>query len=479
MLKHFYHPRGLFVLGFAEMWGRMTYYGIQALLVLYLTKSLLFSPTHAYTVFGIYATLSFGLPMLGGAVADRLIGLPLAISIGGLLMLVGSIVLSNSSLAAIYIGLALVTLGVGFFKVNVTSQLGRVYGPNDPRRDSGFTIFYTLINVGALIGPIIYGFVAYHYSWPIAFLCGAVGMAISLITYWCQLPYLYRVAQSHHPLKINATLRHYAQAFAYIAIAIVVSIVLFFNHLVFNLVIWLFAAAILAFIVLMIWHQERTQRLKTIAFVILNIFTVFFFAGFMQTGSSMLLFINDTVHHQIGHWVIPASTFASLESFFLIVIAPILVPIWGALSKRYHQHTAIYRSAIGMGLLGLGFIALAFSAFATQWQHASTNWPLWGILLSNALIAGGELAIGPAVIAAVSFLAPRNLQSTFVGIWLLACAFSGYLASILAKLTLHGQHHFAASGYFKTFAEIAAGSFILLVIILIVKRPLTRMIPSK
>ena len=427
----FKQPKSLYLLGFLEAWDRLTFYGIQSILILYLLKVFVFNYNQAYTTFGIYSSLSFGMPLAGGYLADRLLKQTHAITLGAIMMILGCLFLLFGSSFSFFFGLSTLIMGIGLFKPNITTQVNHLYHHDDPLREAGSTVFYTMTNIGSILGPIIYGVVAIHYGWHIGFIISAIGMGISLLTYIAQRKRLPSPArhQSKRPGWLNVVFCYTALA---LALAIFTSI--FYSHLLFNIVAWAFLIAVVVILTLSAYSQSQPERKRLIAFVLLNLFSVVYYTCYMQTASSLLLYIHHYVNTTIFGLTIPANTFVSLEPSFIVILTAILAPLWLHMAKKQGHHTIIPRTLISMLITAVAFVVFAISGYLIH-TSGTINWPMLLIIIGNALLAVGELAIGPALIASVSYLAPSKQQSTYVGLWLLGCAFSGYIASWVAKLT--------------------------------------------
>ena len=462
ILYHLKQPKGLYVLGFAEAWDRLTFYGLQAVLILTITQKLHFSDQSTYSLFGIFTVLAFGVPLIGGLIADKLLGRYLAVMIGGLLIITGCITLSVNVHEYLHIGLGIIVIGVGvgLFKSSLTSQVSTLYDKDSDQRETGSALFYTIMNIGGFAGPLLYGFMTFHYGAQTSLLVSAVGIGLSLLLYHStRTGTLEKGAYQLFP--------HFISAAGLLIVLIGLASILFTYILLFNLAIWIFCAGTVSLIIIFSIHLEHDLRRKFYAYLALNAFAILFYAGYMQSTSSMLLFIKrDIAHSFFGH-VIPTASFASLEPLFIVLLAPFIAPLWAWLTKRYNNNAVILRCALGL-ILGTGFLIVLASAAELSTHHHHSHWPLILVIVSNALLAAGELAIGPALIAAIAYLAPKRYESTYIGIWSLATSFSGYIGTLFAylsdqkTLTLNSAQIYAHSYYL--IAGILAGSLLLLVI---------------
>ena len=460
ILYHLKQPKGLYVLGFAEAWDRLTFYGLQAVLVLTITQKLHFSDQSTYSLFGIFTVLAFGVPLIGGLVADKLLGRYLAVMSGGLLMIIGCLVLSINIHEYLHIGLGITVIGVGLFKSSLTSQVSTLYDKQSDQRETGSALFYTIMNIGGFAGPLLYGFTTAHYGAQTSLLVSVIGIALSLLLYH----FTKTGVAAKGPYRFFP---HYISAVVLIVVLIVLATVLFTYILLFNLAIWVFCAGTVSLIIIFSLHLAPDLRRKFYAYLTLNAFAILFYAGYMQSTSSMLLFIKRDLPHTLFHHTIPTASFASLEPLFIILLAPFIAPLWAWMTRRYQNHAIILRCGLGL-VLGTAFLlVLAFAADLSS-SHHNSNWPLTLVVISNALLAIGELSIGPALIAAIAYLAPQRYESTYIGIWSLATSFSGYVGTLFAYLsdqqtdTLNSAHIYAHSYYL--IAGILAASILLLII---------------
>lgn len=416
-------PKGVYVLLFLDMWERFSYWGLQSLLVLYLVKHFLFSDTKSYAFFGAYTALTYVASLLGGIIADRFWGFKKAIILGAVLIIIGNSILAFPERFALYLGLSLIIGGTGLIKPNNVSQLGALYSKNDSRRDRGFTLFHVGSNIGGIMGPIVYGFVSVHYGWQIAFIISSLGVFIGLVIY---LAYGF--------LFKDSSLEGYRMtggfvSIVYIVVVGVLGLLLLYPEWTGHLldVVGLF---ILLGLGVLIYQANSSERQALILIVVMVCFCLFFFALLFQCSTSLILFIERFADRTILGWAVPASAFVSLQPFFVVLLAPLLVRLWSILGS-YEQ------SSLGKMVIGLLFASCSFLFFmlaaqeANRLQRVSLTW----IVLGNILFSLGELCIVPPTLATIARLAPVKLRATLTGFFYLTLSFAGYLASLLANLT--------------------------------------------
>ncbi|MEL3974471.1 peptide MFS transporter [Rossellomorea oryzaecorticis] len=446
------HPKGLYLLFFTELWERYSYYGMRALLVLYLTTAFVsgglgVEPAQALSIYGIYTGAVYFTPIFGGWLTDRYIGLRRAITIGGITMACGdfTIFLTHSQIG-LYIGLALLVIGNGFFKPNISTLVGELYPRNDKRKDAAFTIFYMGINLGAFFAPLIAGFLAedlflrpladgtMHYGFKWAFLASSLGMIIGqLIFSVFSKRYLGMVG-----LKPNKQLAEE-------------------NNENQNM------------------PLSPKDKQRTRAILILACFVVFFWAGFEQAGSSFTLYTKNFIDREVFGYTIPVAWFQSVNPLFIIILAPILSGVWLKLShSKRGDLNMTTKMAIGMILLGLGFMILIPAVLQTgsDEQNIVTRANIMFIIFTYLFHTLGELFLSPVGLSLVSKVAPVKIASLLMGVWMAAIGVASLLAGQLASLT-------ATLGYLEIFATIGATAIILGLILLAISKKLVLMMKEE
>jgi proton-dependent oligopeptide transporter, POT family len=453
------HPRQLYILSFAELWDRLGYYGTLSILTLFLIQTFGYSDATAYALFGTFTTLSFVTPLLGGILADRYFGQSKTIITGLCLIILGNIILAFTGKQMLYTGLAILICGIGLFKTNNVSMVGHLYPQSDVRKEQGFTILYVGMNLGAMLGPLCYGFLSQRFSFHAGFTLSIVGFSLSLLLYLSQYRYFKRL--DNQPACTQHSIRNNTQLGIGTVLVFCCVVLLFHFNSAFTVVIWVAAVATLIGLILLAKKQAAIYRKHIALLVILDFFAMFYLASSMQVMSSVVLFIERCLDTTIFGISIPASTFASLDPFFITLLALFSTPLWLWIAKNKTTPPLIKRVGLGIvfGALGAGvFALLAKSALYTGASSA-----ILILVGANLFIALGELLIGPAIMAAPTNLLPKNLQSTFIGMYFLFNAFAAYLASIFAKFSSIPQseivntHHIYFSA-FGTIALITAGA---------------------
>lgn len=406
-------PKALYMLFMVEMWERFNYYGMRALLSLFMISTVIgFSKATSSKIYGMFTALVYLTPVLGGYLADRFIGKRHSITIGAILMAAGQFALASyeiiNPVLALGTGLTLIIIGNGFFKPNISAIVGELYEPNDPRRDSGFTIFYMGINLGAFFAPFICGFlgephdpanILEAYKWKYGFMAAGTGMLIGLVWYLVsQNKYLGHIGL--HPVMKNKQDEDPEER----------------------------AKAAAADKPL---TQEEWDKIKAIFTFVF--FAVFFFAFFEQAGTSLNFFAKEATNLTpvlplIGQVTLKASYFQSVNPIFVLLLAPIFAKMWMKMGSK--DPSIPSKFGWGLFLQGLGFIAIAVGAALYQ-----ANGPVSAIwlILVYMFCTMGELCLSPVGLSMVTKLAPLKFMSLFMGVWLTASFFGNLLAGWLAS----------------------------------------------
>jgi POT family proton-dependent oligopeptide transporter len=443
------HPKGLYVLFATEMWERFNYYGMRAILVLFMTKALLFDKAFASNLYGSYTGLVYLTPLLGGYIADRYWGNHRSIITGGLVMALGEFVLffcsslyqSAPQLSSIlfFSGLGLMIAGNGFFKPNISSLVGQLYPDKDNRKDAAYTIFYMGINVGGALGPFICGLVGdtgnpADFKW--SFLAGGIGMLLSVVVQMA-FHHKYVVGPDKKVLGLvpenapkSATSPIVVFGGLIILSAITIALI-YIDAKVFNYLFYLLIACILliAFIVFTDKKLSSAEKSKVSVIFIVSFFVIFFWSAFEQAGASLTFFADEQTNRNLGSYVVPASFFSSLNSVFVVAFAPLFAWLWLKLGKK--EPSSPTKMAIGLFLLALGYLWIAFGVNnVAPGIKVSMIW-LTGMY---ALHTCGELCLSPIGMSLVNQLAPLKFASMLMAVWFTANAFANKFAGVLSGL---------------------------------------------
>jgi POT family proton-dependent oligopeptide transporter len=450
--RFFGHPRGLATLFFTEMWERYSYYGTRALLILYMTAGfetggLGFSVMKSGAIYGFYTAMVYLLSLPGGWVADRIFGQRRAVLYGGILISAGNFCLASPTIAAFYSGLGLLMLGTGMLKPNVSTIVGQLYAPGDKRRDSGFSIFYMGINVGALISPLICGWVGERVNWRLGFAVSGFGMVAGLIQYALSGKYL--GSAGLHPASSGDLEQDRKQkrrgsiavtGFLVILICVALlaarGIIRVTAQEISDGLGWVLIAIVVAVFSWMIlgkgWSREDRKRAGAI--LILLIASSIFWAAYEQAGSSLNLFAERNTNRQVSdlipgvlhsNYVYPASWFQFVQPLFVIVLAPIFAWLWIRLGRR--EPSSPSKFSWGLLFVGLSFLVLVPPALRTG---VSPNW----LNLSYFLSVVGEMCLSPVGLSAMTKLAPARSGGFVMGVWFLSLSIGDWAAGRAGSL---------------------------------------------
>jgi proton-dependent oligopeptide transporter, POT family len=394
-------PPGLFLLFGVEMWERFSYYGMRAILILFLVDKTMggwgWPKEDAALLYAWYTSLVYLTPVIGGYLADRVLGLHRAIILGSVLIAAGHFCLALPPRMAFYAGLLLVILGTGFHKSNISTMVGQLYKERDPRRDGGYTIFYMGINLGALVGTAICGYLGEspRFGWHWGFGAAGVGMVAGLFTY---VVFKRRYLGSIGDVP---TARTAAQASATGTLQ----------------------------------PLTREERDRVLAILLLVLFDIFFWLAFEQAGSSMNLYAFEKTDRTILGWTMPASWFQMVNPAIILLFGPVFARLWLRLGERGREPSTSVKFALGLLLLGGGFVFLVFGARTSDAGHKAHM--IW-LILAYLLHTWGELCISPVGLSMVSKLAPLKYASMMMGLYFgghfVSHQIAGRLAGVVEKV---------------------------------------------
>ncbi len=470
------HPPGLLVVSAAEMWERFSYYGMRALLVLYLVNALRWSPADAANLYGTYTAAVFLTPLIGGWLADRYIGTARSLVIGGVIIAAGHFTLAfapesagpggsapvGGSMAAFYAGLALVVVGTGLFKPNVSTMVGQLYAPGDPRRDAGFTLYYMYFNFGAFLAPLVCGALGENprFGWHYGFGAAGAGMLVGLAVFlWGRNKYLPGIglppsrAGAHHAESqrgadytagdvaegavVQAEAAAAQQAATTPVPALAAGVVGALGGYLAGGVLGLFMGGIILWaLATTVLGTRGEQRSRVLAIFIVVFFVTFFWAAYEQAGSSMNLFADRNTDLGAPGWLrgaagdrIPASWFQSVNPLVLLLSAPFFAMLWPALGRAGREPSTAMKMVWGLALLGVGFVFMVLGARGAEGGALVSPW--W-LVAAYAFHTWGELCLSPVGLSYVTKVAPLQFASLMMGVWFLANAAANKVAGTLA-----------------------------------------------
>ncbi|MDE2806126.1 MAG: peptide MFS transporter [Gemmatimonadota bacterium] len=442
------HPRGLMTLFFTEMWERFSYYGMRALLILYLAEATTaqnpgmgLAEAPAGAIYGLYTGLVYLLGLPGGWVADQLWGQRKAVFVGGCIIAAGHFSMAVPNDFNFFLGLILIVIGTGLLKPNVSSVVADLYPEGGARRDAGFSIFYMGINVGAFAGPLVCGALGENWNWHWGFSAAGFGMVLGLIQFrlgYGRLGDAGLLRSDRTPEQRAALSRRFFGGCAALALALVG-----FGYLVASGVIPLsltqiatglagliLTVVVVYFLYLMFFGgHDVVEKKKIVAIFWFALLAVIFWSGFEQAGSSLNLFAENYTDRTIGSRSYPASWLQSVNAFFIVCLAPVFGWLWVWLANRNANPSTAVKFALGLLLLAAGFFVIAWGAAnATPDSPVSASW----LIVMYFLHTVGELALSPVGLSAVTKLAPANRISQMMGLWFVATSLGNVVAGLVA-----------------------------------------------
>jgi len=415
----FGHPRGLSTLFFTEMWERFSFYGLKALLILFMTAAVTqgglgFTDQRAGNVIGWYGFGVYASAIFGGLAADKVFGQYRSVLMGGIIIALGHFSMAVPTIPTFYLGLCLIVVGTGLLKPNASTMVGALYDPEDARRDAGFSIFYVGINVGAFAAPLVVGTLGQEVNWHVGFACAGVGMIIGLIQYVAGkarvMPALERLGQTD---------THAARSAGP----------------------W--------------WRFQRDEWGRVAAIAVLFVFSAIFWGAFEQASSSLNLFADRLTRNTAFGYNFPSTWYQSLNSMFMILgLAPLIGWLWIRLGPR--QPSSPVKFALGLFFVGLGFVLIVPAARMTQQGVLVSPWWLIGLYFLHTI---GELCLSPVGLSIVTKLAPARIVGAMMGLWFLSIAVGNKLAGMAGGL-------FETLPLPKLFGAVAGVTFVAALILL-------------
>jgi len=443
------HPPGLRALFFTEMWERFSYYGMRALLVLFMVEAVEeggmgLTDRKATAIFGLYAAAVYLANLPGGWIADRLLGAQKSIWYGGIIIMCGHFTLAIPGTTTFFLGLLFVILGTGLLKPNISAVVGELYPPGDPRRDSGFTIFYMGINLGAAIGPLVCSALGESelFGWHYGFAAAGFGMLLGLIQFRLQQKRLGGAgARPSLDPTVPAEAAKIRQGWNRVGTGLFVIAVLtalFLAGIIAVDPVWLSKsstvligglAAVYFTYLLAFAGLDADDKKRVVVIIVLFLGAAMFWAGFEQAGSSLNLFAERYTQRVINGFEIPAGWFQTLNPVFIIVLAPVFSAMWVTLARRNLNPSTPAKFGIGLIMLGLGFAVMIGAAkLVAAGNQVLPTWLFFTYLLHTM----GELALSPVGLSATTKLAPRGYVGQMMGVWFLAASFGSIIAGLIA-----------------------------------------------
>ncbi|GIM49061.1 peptide MFS transporter [Capnocytophaga stomatis] len=449
------HPKALFTLFMVELWERFSYYGMRALLILYMTANLIdggfqFDDAKAFGIYGAYGALVYLTPILGGYFADKLIGFRKAIVIGAILMAAGQFTLFMNNQTTFFIGLALLVVGNGFFKPNISSMIGRFYADGDKRRDGAFTLFYMGINMGAFLAPLTCGAIGENEGWQYGFLTAGIGMLLGyIIFFFASRTTVFEnvgLAPDEKPTKnVVSFVPNNVLPYAAIVVLVTISWILIQYNDVVDVLLGSLALIIIGYLLFQASKMETVAKQRIWVVVLLLMFTTIFWTFFELAGSALNLFTARNVHKEIFGVGIKTTFFQSFNPLFIMLFAPVFSWIWIKLSNLNKEPAAPYKFGTGLLLLGLGFLVLKFGGSYAKLGMVPAIFMVFLYLLHTL----GELTLSPVGLSLVTKLSPKHMVAFMMGIWFLSSSIAHQGGKHISKLTTVNEKTIVESDAFQ------------------------------
>ncbi|HEY9185585.1 MAG TPA: peptide MFS transporter [Salegentibacter sp.] len=484
----FGHPMGLYILFFTEMWERFSYYGMRAILVLYLVSAttdgnagLGWTQGEALALYGWYTMLVYIVSIPGGIIADKLLGQKKTVLWGGIILVAGHTILAVEEMWAFYTGLGLIIAGVGMLKPNISTMVGGLYKPGDIRRDKGFTIFYIGINLGAFLSSLIVGYVGEQVGWHWGFGLAGIAMALGLIVYLWGQKYLVNVgnllskAERDEGASLTGLFSDLLQSPLQLVITSILMIVslyvLVFESWAYGLL-FIFLSLVTA-MMLMVYKDLTTQVMKDryVVMLLSFILVIVFWGAFEQAGGLMNIYALDKTNRALPFTLpgigneVPASWFQSLNALFIITFGVIVANFWAKRKLKNKEASSIFKMAVGVIIMGLGFVFMA--AASVQFEANGSSAMYW-LVLAYLFHTIGELSSSPVALSFITKLAPMKYASLMMGVYFAATGLGNKVAGILGEFA-------AEAGDFAIFTGITIFTVSFAVIVLIMLKPLKRL----
>jgi POT family proton-dependent oligopeptide transporter len=460
------YPKQLWSLFFSEMWERFCFYGMRGMLIIFMTTQLAMQAKEANLQYGATQSFVYAFTFIGGLFADKILGFRKSLFWGGLLMIVGSIILTISPKELFFLGIAFTVVGTGFFKPNISTMVGELYRQGDSRRDAGFSLFYAGINIGALLGGYACIAIAQSYSWNLAFGLAAIVMTISLITFLYTQKSMGSIGLS--PINSKNSFQIATYVGSLLAVPVIMKMVS--TPSLTDIFMMLIGPAAVLYLIYEMRTCTKSEVSKLIAAMIFILFSVLFWAIFEQAGGSLSLFADNHLSKSLlGISMNPAGVNNSANAFFVIVFAAIFGLIWVWLSKRNAEPNTVVKFGIGFIFLGAAYYMFGM---LRNLADANAIAPLGFFTLAYFVITLGELSISPIGLSIMTKLAPQRLGGMMMGMWFLASAYGQYVAGIFgAAITnpdANASNMDKLISYTKGYTNLSTYAFVAGVILILI-----------
>ena len=483
----FGHPIGLFVLFFTELWERFSYYGMRAILVLYLVSEtsgsnpgMGWSDGDAIALYGWYTMFVYLATIPGGILADRFLGQRKSVMVGGLLLCFGHGILAVEALWAFYTGLTFIVLGVGCLKGNISTMVGGLYGNEDiDKRDMGFYIFYMGINVGAAVSAIVVGYIGEVYSWHYGFGLAGIGMAIGQFVYWKGQKYSIHVGnkielENTNVQSSNLFLQIFKTKNSMTGFSLTALLGLYLGYSgdwSYGLLLIGIAFAV-GFAIVVYNDGNKIEKDRILVTYLAFLIVIVFWGAFEQAGGLMNLYASQKTDLALGDFMVPASWFQSANATYILIFATMVGSFWIWWKKRGYEHSSIFKMAVGVIIMGLGFSFMSLASNEVAYNDAgeiTQKSAMYWLMLAYLFHTIGELCASPVALSFITKLAPARWGAFMMGAYFAATGLGNKVAGLIGE-------NASQAGDFWTFTGITIFCTIFGVLVILIIKPLKRLV---
>ena len=484
----FGHPIGLFVLFFTELWERFSYYGMRAILVLYLVSEtsgdnpgMGWSDSSAIALYGWYTMFVYLATIPGGILADRYLGQRKSVMIGGLLLCFGHGILAVEALWAFYTGLAFIVLGVGCLKGNISTMVGGLYPENNNnKRDMGFYIFYMGINIGAAVAALVVGYVGETYNWHYGFGLAGIGMAIGQLGYWRGQKYLSHVGNmikietSKEEKKDNLFLEIFRKSNSLLGFSItsIIGLYQIYNGSWDYGLLWIAIAFAVGFAIVVYNDGDKIEKDRILVTYLAYLIVIVFWGAFEQAGGLMNLYASQKTDLALGSFMVPASWFQSVNAIFILIFATAVGSFWIWWKKSGYEHSSLFKMALGVIIMGFGFFFMSMAANEVGYDESgeiTKKSAMYWLVLAYLFHTIGELCASPVALSFITKLAPARWGAFMMGAYFAASGLGNKVAGLIGE-------NASEVGDYTTFIGITIFCTIFGLLVILILKPLKRLV---
>ncbi len=484
----FGHPIGLFVLFFTELWERFSYYGMRAILVLYLVSEtsgdnpgMGWSDSSAIALYGWYTMFVYLATIPGGILADRYLGQRKSVMLGGLLLCFGHGILAVEALWAFYTGLAFIVLGVGCLKGNISTMVGGLYPEkNNNKRDMGFYIFYMGINIGAAVAALVVGYVGETYNWHYGFGLAGIGMAIGQLGYWRGQKYLSHVGNmikietSKEEKKDNLFLEIFRKSNSLLGFSItsIIGLYQIYNGSWDYGLLWIAIAFAVGFAIVVYNDGDKIEKDRILVTYLAYLIVIVFWGAFEQAGGLMNLYASQKTDLALGSFMVPASWFQSVNAIFILIFATAVGSFWIWWKKSGFEHSSLFKMALGVIIMGFGFFFMSMAANEVVYDGSgeiTKKSAMYWLVLAYLFHTIGELCASPVALSFITKLSPARWGAFMMGAYFAASGLGNKVAGLIGE-------NASEVGDYETFLGITIFCSIFGLLVILILKPLKRLV---